>query len=98
MFSSRWTCILLAVAAPMAALAQHASNEPGSAYPSRVIRIVVPLTAGGPTDILARIIAQPLAKRLGQAVVFDNKPGAGGNIGADAVAKSPPDGYTLFLV
>ena len=97
MFPSRWTCILLAVAAPTAALAQHASNEPASAYPSRVIRIVVPLTAGGPTDILARIIAQPLAKRLGQAVVIDNKPGAGGNIGADAVAKSPPDGYTLFL-
>ena len=57
----------------------------------------MPLTAGGPTDLLARIIAQPLGERLKQPVVIDNRPGAGGNIGAEAVAKSPPDGYTLFM-
>ena len=97
MFPSRLLCILLAIAAPVAAWAQGAVREPVSAYPSRTVRIIVPLTAGGPTDILARIFAQPLSKRLGQSVVIDNKPGAGGNIGADAAAKAPADGYTLFL-
>jgi tripartite-type tricarboxylate transporter receptor subunit TctC len=85
-----WLAALIAVL-PLAASAQ------GESYPSKPIRIVVPLTAGGPTDILARIVAEPLGKRLHQSVVVDNKPGAGGNIGADAVAKSAPDGYTLFL-
>jgi tripartite-type tricarboxylate transporter receptor subunit TctC len=93
----RRLCLLLIAGMSLAAAAQNSAREPASAYPSRTVRIVVPLSAGGPTDLLARIIAQPLAKRLGQAVVIDNKPGAGGNIGADAVAKSPADGYTLFL-
>lgn len=68
-----------------------------TAYPSKTVRLVVALTAGGPTDMLARIIAQPLGERLGQQVIVDNRPGAGGNIGAEMVAKSPPDGYTLFM-
>jgi tripartite-type tricarboxylate transporter receptor subunit TctC len=68
-----------------------------SAYPSKPIRLIVPLTAGGPTDILARIIAVPLAQPLGQQVIVDNRPGAGGNIGAEIAAKAPPDGYTLFM-
>lgn len=70
----------------------HAQN-----YPGKTIRLVVPLVAGGPTDLLARLIAQPLGERLGQQVIVDNRPGAGGNIGAEMVAKSPADGYTLFM-
>ncbi len=66
-------------------------------YPTKTIRLVVPLVAGGPTDILARLIAYPLGERLGHQVIVDNRPGAGGNIGAEMVAKSPPDGYTLFM-
>src|SRR6185503_15065222 len=63
----------------------------------RPVRLIVPLTAGGPTDILARIIAAPLATALGQQVIVDNRPGAGGNIGAELAAKSPADGHTLFM-
>jgi len=68
-----------------------------AAYPTKPIRLIVPLTAGGPTDSLARIIAVPLGEALGQPVIIDNRPGAGGNIGAELAAKSPPDGYTLFM-
>jgi len=66
-------------------------------YPSRSVRIVVPWTPGGGNDVLARVIAQKLAESWGQPVVVENKPGAGGNLGADSVAKSPPDGYTLLV-
>ena len=66
------------------------------AWPNRPLRIIVPFSAGGTTDILARILAQPLGERLGQPVVVENRPGAGGNIGADAVAESN-DGHTLLM-
>lgn len=67
------------------------------AYPSRPIRMIVPYAVGGGVDIVARTIGQALGERLGQPVVIDNKPGAGSNIGSDAVAKSSPDGYTLLM-
>ncbi len=84
---------LLGVACMTGAPAQAAA----AAYPAKPLRFVVALPAGGPTDILARLIAQPLSASLGQPVVVDNRPGAGGNIGAELVAKSPADGYTLFM-
>jgi tripartite-type tricarboxylate transporter receptor subunit TctC len=66
-------------------------------YPIRPIKIIIPFPPGGPTDILGRIVAQKLSERLGQGVVIENKPGASGMIGADMVAKSAPDGYTLLV-
>lgn len=67
------------------------------AYPSRTVRIIVPTAAGGPSDRAARLIAQELSKRFGRQVIVETRPGAGTIIGTDAVAKSPPDGYTLLL-
>ena len=80
----------LALSAPHAA----AAAEP---YPARPVRFVVAFPPGGGTDIIARSIAQKLGERLGQQVLIDNRPGAGGNIGTDLVAKSSPDGYTLLM-
>jgi len=80
---------LAAVAAP-AALAQ-------SDFPNKPLRIIVPFPPGGASDQLARMAGQHLASALGQTVTVENKPGAGGNIGAEAGAKAPPDGYTLLL-
>ena len=66
-------------------------------YPAKPIRLVVPFPAGGATDVLARAISVRAAEKLGQAIVIDNRPGAGGTIGADVVAKASPDGYTLLI-
>lgn len=66
-------------------------------YPVKQVRFVVPYPPGGPTDLLARMIQPPLSEKLGANVVIDNRPGAGGNVGTDFVAKSPPDGSTILL-
>ena len=77
--------------------ALFAAGVTAQAYPTKPKRIVVPFPAGGTTDVLARAAAQKLAETLGQPAVVDNRPGAGGNIGAELVAKSAPDGYTLLM-
>jgi len=88
--SSAAMVLLAATAAgPIPALAQT--------YPTKPLRFVLPFPAGGPTDLLGRIIGQKLSEQLGQPVVADNRPGAGGNLGAEFAAKQPPDGYTVLL-
>ena len=77
--------------------AQTASAQSAANYPGKTIRLVVPFTPGGSTDILARAIGQKLNEAWGQPVVIENVPGAGGSIGADRVAKAPADGYTLLM-
>jgi tripartite-type tricarboxylate transporter receptor subunit TctC len=67
-------------------------------YPTKTVHIIVPFAAGGPTDVVARLIAQKLSERLGQQFVVDNQPGAGGNIGMGNAAKATPDGYTIIVV
>jgi tripartite-type tricarboxylate transporter receptor subunit TctC len=84
--------------ARLIALALFCLTVPASAaYPERPIRLVVPFGPGGGTDILARVVADRLGRALGESVVVENKPGAGGTIGSDFVAKSKPDGYTLLM-
>jgi len=68
------------------------------AYPTRAVRMIVPFAAGGPTDVIARVVAQKLSERLGQQFYVENLPGAGGNTGTAAVAKAPADGYTILVV
>jgi tripartite-type tricarboxylate transporter receptor subunit TctC len=88
-----WLFTLLAIAsAPIALQPVYAES-----YPERTIKIVVPFSPGGPTDVVARLIAQSLSSRLGQNVVVENLGGAGGRIGAKAAASAQPDGYTLLL-
>jgi tripartite-type tricarboxylate transporter receptor subunit TctC len=86
----------LSLAATLAILTPHAAAA-ADAYPAKPIRFVVAFPPGGGTDIIARSIAQKLSERLEQQVVVDNRPGAGGNIGTDIVAKSAPDGYTMLM-
>jgi len=82
--------------AVVAALVLWAAPASAETYPSKPVRMVVPFAAGGGADLVARAVAGGLAKRLGQPIVVDNKPGGGGTLGADAVAKAPADGYTLL--
>jgi tripartite-type tricarboxylate transporter receptor subunit TctC len=84
------TVLCVAMPWPMGTLAQ----EP---WPSKPVHLVVPFAPGGSTDVIGRMLAQKLAESWGQSVIIDNRPGAGGNVGADIVAKSAADGYTLLL-
>src|SRR5262245_28522313 len=88
----------LHLAAGAAALPAVSRVARAQAYPSRPIRLLVGFSAGGTTDIAARLIAQWLTERLGQPVVVENRPGASANLAAEAVVRSPPDGYTLLAV
>jgi tripartite-type tricarboxylate transporter receptor subunit TctC len=78
-------------------VAGAASLAQAQSWPSRPVKMVVPFPAGGPTDVMTRVLSDKLGQALGQPVVVENRPGAGGSIGADLVAKSAPDGYTLLM-
>ena len=80
--------LLIALAAPLAG---------AQAFPDKPIHFIVPFTAGSGTDIVARTVAEPMSRALGQPIIIENRPGAGGTLGAAQVARSSPDGYTLLV-
>src|SRR5262245_23950687 len=92
----RW--VALGLVCLVAMLADHAAAQTADAYPGRPVKILVGFAAGGPTDLLARMIAQWLSDRLGQQFVVENRPGVGSNIATEAVVNAPPDGHTLLIV
>jgi tripartite-type tricarboxylate transporter receptor subunit TctC len=85
----------IAVAFALSSAVTAAAADP---YPNRIVRLIVPFPAGGSNDVAARIIAPHLEQALGQTVIVDNRPAAGGIVGSDVVAKAPPDGHMLLLV
>src|SRR3990167_4442164 len=90
----KMSVIAVGVSVPLALPTAFAADA--SAYPTKPIRLIVPVAAGGPADMTARIIGQSLSASLGKQVVVDNRGGAGGNIAATIVAKAPSDGYTIL--
>jgi tripartite-type tricarboxylate transporter receptor subunit TctC len=90
--------LILQLAAGSAALAAVPRIAGAQTYPLRPVRLIVPFASGGASDILARLIGQWLSERLGQAFVIELRPGAGGNVGTEAVVNAPPDGHTLLMV
>ena len=97
MMTKRQTLALLACALASATLPAAHAQAPAASWPSKPIRWVVPFPPGGAMDAIARTLGEKAGKTLGQPFVIENKPGAGGNIGADFVAKQPGDGYTLMI-
>jgi len=87
----------LALAATLATALIAPTSAQAQAYPNKPIRLVVPYAAGGATDIIARAAAAEISKTIGQPVTVDNRPGAGGNVGSEMVARSAPDGYTMLM-
>src|SRR6516164_9435261 len=87
----------LHLAAGAAALPAVSRSAWGQVYPTRPVRLIAPAAPGGAVDILARLMGQWLSERLGQQFIIDNRPGAGNNIGTEAVVRAPADGYTLLL-
>ena len=97
-YQCRFSHLLSKLSVGLSAVLLIAAAATAQTYPTKPIKIVVPFGAGGVADLTARIVAQKLAESLGQPVVIDNKPGAGGVVAGDAVAKAEPDGYTLLLM
>ena len=97
MTSTRRGALAIALAATAATVFPLAASAQAPAWPSRPIKLIVPYPPGGSSDIIARAISQPLSEALKTTVIVENRPGANGNLGADFVAKSQPDGYTLLL-
>src|SRR5690606_15253794 len=92
---TQWiVCFLLGLPVAASINPDHAQ---GASYPDRQVRLVVPFPPGGGTDTTARMLAEKMSERLGQQMIVDNKPGANGLVGTDAVAKSAPDGYTVLM-
>ena len=80
----------------VALLALTSGSAVAQGYPNRPIRVLVPFAAGGAVDTLARLVGQKLSESFGQPVIIENRPGAGGNLASDVLAKAPPDGYTVL--
>src|SRR3977135_2989807 len=89
--------LLSVVAISFSQAARSQPAQPGAAYPEKPIRLVVPFAAGGALDVVARIVGQKMTETWGRQIVINNRLGAGGNIGAEFVAKAPADGYTLLM-
>lgn len=94
-FARLFTRTALTVAFAAAAVAGHAQDA--ASYPNKPVKIIVPFAPGGGSDFMGRLLAKQLSEKLGQPFIVENKPGAGGNLGAEIAVKSPPDGYTLML-
>ena len=96
-FAIRFLTGILALFALLAMNPATAQPNPAQTWPSRPVRVIVPFPAGGVTDVGARIVSQKLSEALGQPVVIENRPGASGTLGVDAVTKAAPDGYTILI-